>query len=236
MKLLVVLTQYKRTHLERQLQALQKQTLKPDFLVVFQNESHVDITDLKQKYNFIHIHNDYNTKFFGRFAACFSFPVDVCVVFDDDMIPGEKCLESYVNQCVSLDGIIGGNGRYAYKNGPISQPPDIGLRPRIKVDFVGHVWCFKKQWLHYMFAIPPLTYDTGEDMHLCYSSRVLGNIASYIGEHNTREECSDTTMNGLCHDQFASYVNTPRQIRVDIENYFISLFINYVFIYIFKIL
>ena len=139
MKLLVVLTQYKRTHLERQLQALQKQTLKPDFLVVFQNESHVDITDLKQKYDFIHIHNDYNTKFFGRFAACFSFPVDVCVVFDDDMIPGEKCLESYVNQCVSLDGIIGGNGRYAYKNGPISQPPDIGLRPRIKVDFVGHV-------------------------------------------------------------------------------------------------
>ena len=46
MKLLVVLTQYKRNHLEKQLCAINNQTIKPDYLVVFQNESHVDIIHL----------------------------------------------------------------------------------------------------------------------------------------------------------------------------------------------
>ena len=51
MKLLVVLTQYKRNHLEKQLIQMDKQTIKPDYLVVFQNENHVDISGLKEKYN-----------------------------------------------------------------------------------------------------------------------------------------------------------------------------------------
>ena len=46
---------------------------------------------LKDKYNFIHIKNDYNTKFFGRFAICFSFNVDICIILDDDIIPGINC-------------------------------------------------------------------------------------------------------------------------------------------------
>ena len=40
-----------------------------------------------------------------------------------------------------------------------------------KVDFVGHLWCFKKDWLYYMFSIKPFTFDTGEDMHLCFTSK-----------------------------------------------------------------
>jgi hypothetical protein len=70
MKLLVVLTQYKRNNLEKQLEQINNQTLKPDYLVVFQNENHVDISYLKEKYNFIHVKSDFNTKFFGRFAIC----------------------------------------------------------------------------------------------------------------------------------------------------------------------
>ena len=80
MKLLVILTQYKRNHLEKQLVQMGKQTIKPDYLVVFQNESHIDISGLKEKYKFIHIKSDYNTKYFGRFDSCFTFPVDICMV------------------------------------------------------------------------------------------------------------------------------------------------------------
>ena len=86
MKILIVLTQYRRNHLEKQLIQIHKQSIKPDYLVVFQNENHVDITNLKNKYNFIHIKSDYNTKYFGRFAVCFTFPVDICMIFDDDII------------------------------------------------------------------------------------------------------------------------------------------------------
>ena len=85
-KIIVVLTQYKRSHLKKQLELIKKQSVQPDYLLVFQNENHVDIEPLKKEFDFIHIKSDYNTKFFGRFAACFTFPVDICMVFDDDII------------------------------------------------------------------------------------------------------------------------------------------------------
>ena len=134
-----------------------KQTIKPDYLVVFQNESHIDISGLKEKYKFIHIKSDYNTKYFGRFASCFTFPVDICMVLDDDIIPGPNCLKNYMDQCINLNAIIGGNGRVGMNNPnkpKLNQPRDVGIRNNHSlVDFVGHLWCFKKEWLHYMFAL-----------------------------------------------------------------------------------
>ena len=41
MKVLVLLTVYKRNTLEDQLKSIYNQTLKPDYLVVFQNDDHV---------------------------------------------------------------------------------------------------------------------------------------------------------------------------------------------------
>ena len=49
MKLLVLITVYKRSYLEAQLKALENQTLKPDYLVVYQNENHINIEPLKDK-------------------------------------------------------------------------------------------------------------------------------------------------------------------------------------------
>lgn len=225
-KTLVILTQYKRNHIEKQLEILSNQSKKPDYLVVFQNENHVDITKLKEKYNFIHIKSDYNTKFFGRFASCFTFPVDVCIVMDDDIIPGKNFVENYVNQCIELNAIIGGNGRFGYFNKnkyKLSQPKETGIRKNYKlVDFVGHIWCFKKEWLHYMFSNSPYTYDTGEDMHLCYSAKVLGNIKSYTGKQFNNEESCDITSNQLASDEFSSYKTTNVELRKNIEKNFID--------------
>mgnify|MGYP000950759047 FL=1 len=226
MKLLVVLTQYKRNHLEKQIQAINNQTIKPDYLVVFQNENHVDITGLKEKYEFIHIKSDYNTKYFGRFATCFTFPVDICMVLDDDIIPGLNCLKNHMDQCIELNSIIGGNGRIG-KNNPnkskLTHPPDFGRRNNHHlVDFVGHLWCFKKEWLHYMFAIKPFTYDTGEDMHLCFSSKVLGNINSYTAKQCSSDDMSDITNNKLVSDQYSSYKVTSSELRGNVEKYFIE--------------
>ena len=66
-----------------------------------------------------------------------------------------------------------------YRN-QIEQPLDTGIRSGLKIDFVGHLWCFKKDWLYFMFGTKPYTYDTGEDMHLCYSANVHGGIESYV--------------------------------------------------------
>ena len=54
MKLAVVLTQWKRSTLEQQLQhVLNQKNIIIDYLIVFQNENHVDIAHLKSKYNFM---------------------------------------------------------------------------------------------------------------------------------------------------------------------------------------
>ena len=225
MKLLVVLTQYKRSHLEKQLIQMNKQTIKPDYLVVFQNENHIDIGNLKEKYKFIHIKSDYNTKYFGRFAACFTFPVDICMVLDDDIIPGPNCLKNYMDQCIELNSIIGGNGRIGInnKNKGVKQPPDVGFRKNYTlVDFVGHVWCFKKEWLYYMFSIQPYTYDTGEDMHLCFTSKILGNIKSYTAKQCNIDDVCDITHNKLATDQYSSYKVTKTSTRTNVEKYFIE--------------
>ena len=225
-KLLVVLTQYKRNHLEKQLLQLNNQTIKPDYLVVFQNENHVDISYLKEKYEFIHIKSDYNTKFFGRFASCFTFPVDICMVLDDDIIPGNNCLKNYMEQCIELNCIIGGNGRIGINNkikNSLEQPRDVGIRNKSTlVDFVGHLWCFKKEWLHYMFSINPLTYDTGEDMHLCFSSKVIGNINSYTAKQSCLNDKCDIKNNNLASDDYSSYKVTSNELRSSIEKYFIE--------------
>jgi hypothetical protein len=232
MKLLVVLTVYKRNNIEDQLKHINNQTIKPDYLVVFQNENHVDISNLKKNYNFIHIKSDYNTKFFGRFASCFTFPVDICMVLDDDIMPGNNCLKNYMEQCIKLNSIIGGNGRIAMNNKNSPHPPvalfDTGIRPdHILVDFVGHLWCFKKEWLHYMFYIKPFTYDTGEDMHLCFSCKILGNIDSYIGKQLKFDDQCDITYNKLAGGIYATCrtvtgLNGPNGLRSNVEKYFIK--------------
>ena len=225
MKFILVLTQYKRNNLKKQLLAIKNQTLKPDFLVVFQNENHIDITPLQKIFNFIHVKSDYNTKYFGRFAYCFTFPVEYCVVMDDDIIPGKKCIESYINQSIAKNALIGGNGRYGFLNKnqeKLRKLTDVGVRDCFKVDFIGHLWCFKKEWLYNMFSIPPYTYDTGEDMHLSFSCKVLKGIDAYVGKQSNPDEFCDIAYNNLAGDEFASFRGTSFKLRENVEKYFID--------------
>ena len=219
-KIGVVLTQWKRPYLYKQLEQLHKQTIQIDYVIVFQNENHIDISDVIKKFKVIHVKSDYNTKYFGRFAYFFTLPVDICIVMDDDIIPGTNCIKNYVEQCVSKNAIIGGNGRFALNNkGRHALGREVGIRNSVKYDFVGHLWCFKKDWLYYMFGTKPYTYDTSEDMHLCYSSKFSGNIDSYIAEHKTIEDCCDITNNRLADDAVASFKTTPRPLRDAVEKY-----------------
>mgnify|MGYP003649405259 CR=1 FL=1 len=226
-KIIVVLTQYKRNHLKKQLELIKKQSVQPDYLIVFQNENHVDIEPLKKEFDFIHIKSDYNTKFFGRFAACFTFPVDICMVFDDDIMPNHDTIKHYSSECLRLNGIVGHNCRYSYLNNSISERKrrhSLMVRRNQEADFVGHLWCFKKDWLYYMFSIKPFTYDTGEDMHLCYSCKIRGGIKSYLCSQPSKSCIADNTDGTIAADKFSSYITTPKELRVNVERYFVENF------------
>lgn len=221
----LVLTVYKRNYIEKQLEAVMKQTVAPKYLVVFQNGNHINIEYLKEKYNFLHVKNDYNTKYIGRFLYCLNFEVDYCIIMDDDIIPGSNCMNNYLTQCRDLDSIIGGNGRKGFNNKTkrFKKPLEVGIRPtELLVDYVGHLWCIKQEHIRTMASIKPYTFDTGEDMHLCYSNKIIGNVKSYTAKQKTIEDSCDINMNKYSGDEFASYKTTDRELRVSVEKYFID--------------
>ena len=60
-KIGIILTQWKRNHLENQLKCITNQNIKIDYIIVFQNENHVDITNILKKFdNIIHVKSDFN--------------------------------------------------------------------------------------------------------------------------------------------------------------------------------
>jgi glycosyltransferase involved in cell wall biosynthesis len=231
-RITAILTQYKRGHLEKQLKAINSQTKKPDRIIVFQNESHVDIESLRNLYNFELVRSDHNTKYFGRFAYCLALESDFFMVLDDDIIPGPRCFEVYLRECERLNAIIGANGRIAQLNphaASLCHPPDTGIRNNsVLVDFVGHMWVFRKTWLFDMFSIPPKTLTTGEDMHLCFSAKIRSGIPSYVCRQADALELSDITNNKLAIDKFSSFKSTPEETRIDIERYFMGLGLDFI--------
>ena len=59
-------------------------------------------------------------------------------------------------------------------------------------------------------------------MHLCFSSKVLGNIKSYIAKQSTPNDNCDITHNSLAGDEHASFRITNPELRKDVEKYFIK--------------
>ena len=97
MSISVILTVWKRDNLEEQLQAIKNQTADVSDIYVYQNESHVDIEYLKEKYEFKHIHSkDFNFKFHGRFTLPLLFDTEYTAIFDDDTVPNKKWLDQEI--------------------------------------------------------------------------------------------------------------------------------------------
>ena len=223
--LTVLLTVYKRKTLGIQLEALDAQSVRPKNVVVYHDESHRKIPKRRLIRRGIDVtENSFNTKFLGRFAYLINAPTEWVAVLDDDIIPGRLCLENYLSQAQETDGIIGGMGRVARTNPQMEsliQPPDVGTRPQpVLVDFVGHMWLFRKAQLFDMFAIPPVTYQTGEDMHLCFSSKLRSGISSYAAGQRSDDESCDVSLNKYAADEHAAYLNMPKSEREGVENYF----------------
>ena len=180
MSINVILTVWKRNNLEEQLEAIQNQTVDVDQIYVYQNESHIDITSLKEKYNFKHVHSkDMNFKFHGRFTLPLLFDTEFTAIFDDDTIPNSGWLEHCRKLCLQKNCIVGANCRNYNGFGSGLCDGKLNDTP-IKCDIVGHCWFFRTEWIHYMWKEHPPTYENGEDIHFCASCKIHGGIDSYL--------------------------------------------------------
>lgn len=184
----VVLNCYRRPYnLRMQIDAIRSQTRPPKEIWLWVNK-HPD----NEGFSFDSLgldkvfHNDYNWKFYGRFAGSLLADTEYVAIFDDDTIPGSKWFENCLDTMETNEGIMGSAGiilddKYYVRHersGWAVQNPDI-----TEVDLVGHAWFFKRDWLQYLWREKPPTWDNGEDMHFSYSAQKYGGIKTYCPPH-----------------------------------------------------
>lgn len=156
----VVLNLYKRPkNLIYQIEALEKQTLKPKEILLYQDGTSDTIKipkEVEGKFNFIEISPE-NKGCWERFnfAKKYAKYKYVCVL-DDDTIPAERWLENNMNCMLKQKGLYGAVGILTRKKRYNVNSIRIGwVNPNTeiqKVDFVGHSWFFEKEWLNYLLA------------------------------------------------------------------------------------
>jgi hypothetical protein len=184
----VILNAYRRPYnLKMQIDAIRKQTTKPTqiWLWVNQHEDN-DGFDFKELDLDRIFHNDFNWKFYGRFAAALLADTEYVAIFDDDTIPGERWFDNCLETMQTDEGILGSagvtlNDKYYVQHDRCGWPTQNSETTR--VDLVGHAWFFKRNWLQYLWREKPTTWDNGEDIQFSYLAQKYGNIQTYCPPH-----------------------------------------------------
>ena len=186
--LTVILNCYRRPYnLKMQVDSIRNQSIKPKqiWLWINYHEDNKDFDPTTLGVDRV-FKNDFNWKFYGRFAAALLADTEYIAIYDDDTIPGPEwhnnCLESMSLQ----EGIMGGAGYIQtgdramqyYRHGWPSKNTSLE-----RVDYVGHAWFFKREWLSHLWREKPPTWDNGEDMHFSYTAQKYGNIQTYCPPH-----------------------------------------------------
>ena len=197
----VILNCYRRPeYLEAQIKAIKEQTIKPKEIWLWVNyhedNENIDFSRLGVDKVF---RNDYNWKFYGRFAGALLARTEYIAMFDDDTIPGNRWLENCFSTMKTHEGVLGGAGvilkddkyfghdRYGWS----SQNEET-----IEVDLVGHAWFFKTEWLQYLWKERPFTWENGEDIQFSYLAQKYGNIKTYCPPHPPSDRSLHSSLKG----------------------------------------
>jgi len=215
----VLLTCYRRPqNLALQVEALRNQTVAPKQIWLWINH-HDDNRDLDLAGVAIDrvFRNDFNWKFFGRFAAALLADTEYVAVYDDDTIPGFRWHENCLRTMRTDEGILGTMGVI------LRGRPFTGFSPRTRVfcgwrthnreitevDFVGQGWFFKRDWLAHMWRERPVTWENGEDIHFSAMAKIHGGIPTYCPPHPADQPELHGSVHGfeLGADSVATHMN-----------------------------
>lgn len=193
----VVLNLYKRPdNLKKQIDAINIQTLKPKEIILYQDGISDEyiitlLPEIKDKFDFIRVSSEN-----GGVWKRFEFAKDmancpyVCL-FDDDTIPGNRWIENCFKCMQDVEGVYGTVGivmhhpKYYPYHGFVRVGWPGPLSKRVSVDFVGHSWFIKKEWLNFMFDGTENFQEykyVAEDMCLSVQCQRHG-IKTYIPPH-----------------------------------------------------
>lgn len=192
----VVLTAFKRIDsLRLQIEAINKQTIKPKEIWLFQDKIPNDYVinlqeELIKEFDNVKI-AEKNMGVWGRFEFAGQAKTKYICIFDDDTIPGKKWLENCISNMKKERGIYGAIGIVLFENNDYPQDrycrvgwasPNNDVR---EVDFVGHSWFLETEWIKYMFEeagfMKKYKY-AAEDMSISYAALKYG-IKTFVPPH-----------------------------------------------------
>ena len=184
----VILNCYRRPYnLEMQVEAIRKQSIKPVQIWLWINY-HEDNRDFDPAVLGVDkvFKNDYNWKFYGRFAAALLVDTEYIAMYDDDTIPGQNWHKNCLGTMKTHEGILGSagvilNGNRYMQHDRCGWP--IRNKKTTEVDLVGHSWFFKREWLRYLWQEKPVTWDNGEDIQFGFMAKIHGGISTYCPPH-----------------------------------------------------
>jgi hypothetical protein len=224
----VILDVWKRNYLDEQLQAVIKQTISPAKIYILhcKNECNVESKNIIEKFkkdfpNIFVIKSDLNWKYFGRMNLATAVDTDFCWILDDDVIPSAKWIEKCLAICVKEDAIVSCTGRIIPQN---DLWPEVIKHESYRKCFVGdqandlYNYCenltqvdygcnsyfFSSELIRCFWNIWPITFQTGEDIHLAATCRILRNVPTYVLKQSFLEESGNVKRN-YGRDEHASY-------------------------------
>lgn len=199
--LVIVLTVWKRNHLERQLNQVRRQSIlnnKKTNIIVFQNSNHINVDNIINKWkksntflnevNITFIKSPIETGYFGRFLAPLTSNVKndgYFIICDDDIIWGDRYFENMLR--VVDDGYLATrNGRILDKNfkgiPPFKDgfyfPTQVCFNEDIEYDFGGHIWAGHISWLRKAWTHIPMSFENCEDFWISAVLKTQYNIST----------------------------------------------------------
>lgn len=184
----VILNCYRRPYnLKMQVEAIRTQSVKPAQIWLWINY-HEDNKDFDPSTLGVDkvFSNNFNWKFYGRFAAALLADTEYIAIYDDDTIPGRRWHENCLETMKTHEGLLGSAGIILKSDRYINHDRcgwPTQNREVTEVDLVGHSWFFKREWLRYLWQEKPVTWDNGEDIQFGFMAKVHGGIPTYCPPH-----------------------------------------------------
>ena len=172
-KIGVLLSQYKRTYIDEQIESLLKGSMKPSEIIVFQNMHYKSYERILKKYQIKgHIWAvNWNSPFFLRHLIPLLMRSSYHIVFDDDIIPGRDTVKTLIDEIDRKDVPAGVGGRYIrssnYPQGTYSFNC-LDCKPKLyshRVDYVIQVYARKSIHTKVFWRYSSWTQRNGDDMH-----------------------------------------------------------------------
>ena len=199
-------------YLKEQLAAINNQSIKPDKIIIVQNEGGANF-DFPENAHVIY--SSINLKYHLRFAIGLLAQTEYIFFFDDDTIPGSRFFEKAIELINEKNCIIVGNGRIIHHEKRQWDCPGWGNPTTQAIatecDFGGHVIGIKKEWLKYMWYEDPIRYDNCEDMQISFNCFRFAGIRTFVMPHPLNDKSVWSSLKGSEYgsDSVASWLTNP---------------------------